>query len=172
MAADRPKLYRTRLNETQFWERLTFLIQEHSKAGLKGYVKKFNYHRTEKIFGRIEGDKFWIWKQGFFSGSIFYPIFHGQILKRKNELELEMNSKPNSLGGILFIIASISIALIIAIWLLFFVAFDSRLEKVIYLCIAFAILIISQFIPNLTYTISKRNFRKFLEEELELERTN
>lgn len=172
MAQDRSKLYKTRLSETQFWEKITFLIQEHSNAGLKGYVKKFNYHRKEKIFGKIDGDKFWIWKQGFFSGSVFYPIFHGQILERKNGLKLEMNSKPNSLGGLLFIFISVVIAIAIAIWLLFFHEFNSTLEKVFYLILASIIFIIVQFIPNLTYTMSKRKFRKFLEKELKMDRIN
>lgn len=172
MASDRPKLYRSSLNETEFWEKITFLIQEHSNAGLKGYVKKFNYHRKEKIFGKIEGDKFWIWKQGFFSGGIFYPIFHGQILDRKNGLHLEMNSKPNSLGGLFFIFASIILGIIIAVWLLFFQEYNSTTEKVTCLIIAVIIFIAFQFIPNLTYTLSKRSFRKFLEKELKLTRTN
>ena len=30
MAADRSKLYKTHLSETEFWEKITFLIQEHS----------------------------------------------------------------------------------------------------------------------------------------------
>jgi len=172
MAADRSKLYKTRLSEIEFWEKITFLIQEHSNAGLKGYLKKFNYHRKAKIFGKIDGDKFWIWKQGFFSGGIFYPIFHGQILDRKNGLKLEMNSKPNSLGGLFFIFISIIIAIAIAIWLLFFHEFNSTLEKVFYLILASTILILVQFIPNLTYTMSKRKFRKFLEKELKMERIN
>jgi hypothetical protein len=172
MALDRLKLYKSSLNETQFWEKITFLIQEHSNAGLKGYVKKFNYHRKEKIFGKIEGDKFWIWKQGFFSGSIFYPIFHGQILDRKGKLHLEMNSKPNSLGGLFFILASLVLGIFIAIWLLFFQEYNSTTEKIIYLAIASIIFIISQFIPNITYTLSKRSFRQFLEKELKLKRTN
>lgn len=172
MSADRSKLYKCRFNETQFWERLTFLIQEHSNAGLKGYVKKFNYHRKEKIFGKIDGDKFWIWKQGFFSGGIFYPIFHGQILDRKDGLKLEMNSKPNSLGGLFFIFASLILGILIAIWLLFYQQYDSRMEKIIYLVIASAIFIFAQFLPNLTYTMSKRKFRKFLEKELKMDRIN
>lgn len=170
--ADRPKLYQSQLSETEFWERITFLIQEHSKAGLKGYVRKFNYHRREKVFGRIEDGKFWIWKQGFFSGSIFYPIFHGQILDAHRPIRLEMNSKPNSLGGILFLIFSLVLAVAISVWLLYFQEYNSRNEKIIYLLAASLIFAAMQFIPNITYTVSKRKFRVFLEKELKLKRVN
>lgn len=172
MAADRPKLYQSHLDETQFWEKVTHLIQEHSHAGLKGYLKKFNYHRTAKVFGKIEGDKFWIWKQGFFSGGIFYPIFHGKILERKNKLNLELNSKPNSLGGLFFIGLSFILLIIILVWIFYFKEFSSGGERWLYLGFTALIFIATQFIPNITYTMSKRKFRKFLEQELKLERIN
>lgn len=169
---ERPKLYVTELEEVLFWEKLTFLIQEHTDKGLKGYVKKFNYRRHPKIFGKIEEDKFWIWKQGMLSGSVFYPIFHGEIRSRKGKVQLEMNSKPNSLGGIVFILLSIILGISMAVWLIFFQTYNSLMEKVLYLIIAIIIFSFFQFFPNITYTLSKRKFRIFLERELKLKRIN
>ncbi len=170
--AERKKLYRSKISETAFREKLTFLIDEQSQDRLKGHVKKFNPHRREKIFGRIEEDKFWIWKHGLLSGGIFYPIFYGEIINRDNGLTIQMNSKPNSLGGIFFIFISFLIIIGVAIWLIYFKEFDSRNEKIFYLALAIIIFLVVQAIPNLTHTLGKREFRKYLEEELKMERIN
>ncbi len=170
--AERKKLYKSEWSETEFLEKLTFLIEEQSQDQLKGHVKKFNPRKNEKIFGRIEGGNFWIWKHGLFSGGIFYPIFYGEILERKNTLKIQMNSKPNSLGGLFFIFLSFVLVIGIIVWLLFLQDYDSFRQKILYLFLAILIFLIFQAAPNFTYTISKRNFRKFLEKELKLKRIN
>ncbi len=169
--AERKKIYKSKLSETEFREKISFLIEVHSSDKLRGHVKKFNPTKTEKIFGRIEEENFWIWKHGLFSGGIFYPIFYGKILDAKNGLTIQMNSKPNSLGGLFFIFLSFILVLGIIVWLLF-LQYDSAKQKILYLFIAILIFLIFQAAPNFSYTISKRNFRKFLEKELEMERIN
>ncbi len=170
--AERKKLHKSTLSETEFWEKISFLIEEQSSGKLKGHVKKFNPHRNEKIFGRIEENKFWIWKHGLFSGGIFYPIFYGELLDRKNGLTIQMNSKPNSLGGLFFIFLSFILVIGIIVWLLCIQEYDSTRQKILYLFIAILIFLIFQAAPNFTYTISKRNFRTFLEKELKMKRIN
>ncbi len=170
--AERAKLYKSNLSEIEFRERITFLIQEHSSVEIKGHVKQFNYHRKEKIFGKLERDKFWIWKQGFFSGGIFYPIFYGAILDSTKELKIQMNSKPNALGSLFFVFLSFFVVISVIVWLLFFQEFSSLYQKIGFAILGLCIIGFFQFLPNLTYTISKRKFRQFLEKELQMIRIN
>lgn len=170
--AERKKLYKSTLSETEFWEKLSFLIQVESKDKLGKHIKKFNPHRHEKIFGRIEEDNFWIWKHGLLSGGMFYPIFYGQIMERQKNLVIQMNAKPNSMGGLFFIFLSFLLVVAIVIWLLFIQEYSSTLHKAICATIAIFIFLLFQAAPNITYTISKRNFRIFLEQELKMERIN
>ncbi len=168
----RPKLYTTQLNETELWEKLAMLIDIHTQANLAEHLKKYNIHRRGKVYGKLEENQFQVWQHGLFSGSIFYPIFEGKIIKRGKKITLDMNSKPNSMGTIVFMGLTVLLVVFLWVWLLYMPGYRPFSNYFYNIPIALGIFLLFQAIPNITFTMSKRNFRMFLEDLLELERVN
>ncbi len=169
----RAKLYKSRLSETEFRERLSLMVQVHSNDRIRQHLKKYNTGMGGRIYGTIGEDEFRIWQQGVLSGGIFYPVFMGKFLQYNNELQLDLNSQPNKMGNFIFLGISLVLGLGLVLWALFFSQeYQILNSRWITGLLGLGLFLFFQIVPNVTYTKSKRGFRRFLEAELELERIN
>jgi len=158
-------------NIERFKSRLNSIIEVENKDDLRTHFRQTILFKDEnKVSGNVENNEFKIWthEQGRRGVTgIFYPIVIGQFKPLEQGLEIELKSKMNIIGRIVFI----AVAILLAYGILTGIVIQSNNEiryLIPRLLIGTILIGLMISVPSFIYFKTSRTVKEYLTKELGL----